>query len=127
MRKVFEGLSTQEINQVRMYGTTEARMRESIERSTTFRFSGAEMIVAGMLSDAQEMFAYNRPEANTIEEHRQLMNRAKWALFDRFNNSSIKLALNAKMPVTVVQEQDRVHDVSNMTSQSQFNTTSFCA
>jgi cystathionine beta-lyase/cystathionine gamma-synthase len=82
MRKAFEGLSTQEINQVRMYGTTEAAMRESIERSTTFKFSGAEMIVAGMLSDAQEMFAYNKPDANTIEEHRQLMNRAKWALFE---------------------------------------------
>ena len=82
MRKAFEGLSTQEINQVRMYGTTESRMRENIERSATFKFSGAEMIVAGMLSDAQEMFAYNRPDANTIEEHRQLMNRAKWALFE---------------------------------------------
>ena len=47
-----------------------------------FRFSGPAMIVAGILSDAQEMFAYNEPSASTIEEHRQLMNRAKWALFE---------------------------------------------
>jgi 2-methylisocitrate lyase-like PEP mutase family enzyme len=75
-------MTEQETREVRMYGTTESRMRENIERSTTFKFSGADMIVAGMLSDAQEMFAYNRPDANTIEEHRQLMNRAKWALFE---------------------------------------------
>jgi len=75
-------MTEQETREVRMYGTTESRMRENIERSATFKFSGAGMIVAGMLSDAQEMFAYNRPDANTIEEHRQLMNRAKWVLFE---------------------------------------------
>ena len=75
-------MTEQETREIRMYGTTESRMRESIERSATFKFSGAGMIVAGMLSDAQEMFAYNKPDANTIEEHLQLMNRAKWALFE---------------------------------------------
>jgi len=75
-------MTEQETREVRMYGTTESRMRENIERSATFKFSGAGMIVAGMLSDAQEMFAYNKPDANTIEEHRQLMNRAKWTLFE---------------------------------------------
>jgi len=82
MTTVLEGLSTREINEVRMYGMTESRMRDNIERSTTFKFSGPGMIVAGMLSDAQEMFAYSEPSASTIEEHRQLMNRAKWALFE---------------------------------------------
>ena len=72
----------QNTREIAMYGTTEARMRDNIERSTTFKFSGPGMIVAGMLSDAQEMFAYNEPSASTIEEHRQLMNRAKWALFE---------------------------------------------
>ena len=75
-------MTEQETREVRMYGTTESRMRENIERSATFKFSGAGLIVAGMLSDAQEMFAYNKPDANTIEEHRQLMNRAKWTLFE---------------------------------------------
>jgi len=82
MSIALEGLSTREINEVRMYGMTESRMRDNIERSTTFKFSGPAMIVAGMLSDAQEMFAYSEPSAATIEEHRQLMNRAKWALFE---------------------------------------------
>jgi len=68
--------------EIAMYGMTEARMRENIEGSTTFKFSGPAMIVAGMLSDAQEMFAYSQPSASTIEDHRQLMNRAKWALFE---------------------------------------------
>ena len=68
--------------EIAMYGMTEARMRENIEGSTTFKFSGPGMIVAGMLSDAQEMFAYSQPGASTIEDHRQLMNRAKWALFE---------------------------------------------
>jgi len=72
----------QNTREIAMYGMTEARMRDNIERSTTFKFSGPGMIVAGMLSDAQEMFASNRPGASTIEEHRQLMNRAKWALFE---------------------------------------------
>jgi hypothetical protein len=75
-------MTEQQTREVRMYGTTEAALRESVERSMTFKVSGPAMIVAGMLSDAQEMFAYNRPDANTIEEHRQLMNRAKWALFE---------------------------------------------
>jgi hypothetical protein len=72
----------QNTREIAMYGMTEARMRDNIERSITFRFSGPGMIVAGMLSDAQEMFAYSEPGASTIEEHRQLMNRAKWVLFE---------------------------------------------
>jgi hypothetical protein len=72
----------QNTREIAMYGMTEARMRDNIERSTTFKFSGPGMIVAGILSDAPEMFAYSDPSAGTIEEHRQLMNRAKWALFE---------------------------------------------
>lgn len=82
MSVAFQGQSTQEINQVRMYGCTEAELRNSIESSITFKFSGPAMIVAGMLSDAQEMFSYTEPTNTTIEQHRQLMNRAKWVLFE---------------------------------------------
>ena len=38
------------------------------------------MIAMGMLSDAQEMMAYEQPDFNTIEDQRQLINRAKWVL-----------------------------------------------
>ena len=82
--QTYQGLSTREINQVRMYGCTEAQMREAVEESLTYRFSGAAMYVASMLSDAQEMVAYGPYDgdtlANILEDQRQLMNRAKWIL-----------------------------------------------
>ena len=81
MRKAFEGLTTKEIREVGMYGCTEAQMREAVESSSTFKFSGPAMVVASMMSDAQEMMAYERPDFNTIEDQRQLLNRAKFVLF----------------------------------------------
>jgi hypothetical protein len=81
MRTAFQGMSTKEIHQVGMYGCTEAQMREAVESSSTFKFSGPAMVVASMMSDAQEMMAYERPDFNTIEDQRQLLNRAKFVLF----------------------------------------------
>ena len=81
MRTAFEGLTTQEIREVSMYGCTEAQMREAVESSITFKFSGPGMVVAGMMSDAQEMMAYEQPDFNIIEDQRQLLNRAKFVLF----------------------------------------------
>ena len=80
MRKAFEGLTTKEIRDVGMYGCTEAQMREAVESSSTFKFSGPAMVVASMMSDAQEMMAYEQPDFNTIEDQRQLLNRAKFVL-----------------------------------------------
>jgi hypothetical protein len=67
--------------EIRMYGCTEAQMREAVESSSTFKFSGPAMVVASMMSDAQEMMAYEQPDFNTIEDQRQLLNRAKFVLF----------------------------------------------
>ena len=80
MRKAFEGLSTKEIREVGMYGCTEAQMREAVESSPSFRFSGPAMVVASMMSDAQELVAYGHPDVNTFEDQRQLLNRAKFVL-----------------------------------------------
>jgi hypothetical protein len=80
MRKAFEGLTTREIREVGMYGCTEAQMREAVESSSTFKFSGPAMVVASMMSDAQELMAYEQPDFNTIEDQRQLLNRAKFVL-----------------------------------------------
>ena len=80
MRKAFEGLTTREIREVGMYGCTEAQMREAVESGSTFRFSGPAMVVASMMSDAQELMAYEQPDFNTIEDQRQLLNRAKFVL-----------------------------------------------
>jgi cystathionine beta-lyase/cystathionine gamma-synthase len=81
MRTAFEGLTTKEIREVRMYGCTEAQMREAVESSSTFKFSGPAMVAASMMSDAQEMMAYEQPDFNIIEDQRQLLNRAKFVLF----------------------------------------------
>jgi len=77
---IYNALTEQEKREVRMYGVTEKGMREAVESSITFKFSGPAMIVASMMSDAQEMMAYGEPDANTIEDQRQLLNRAKWVL-----------------------------------------------
>jgi hypothetical protein len=76
------GRDMQRQREIGMYGITEADMRENIESSITFKLSGPMMIVAGMLSDAQEMMAYEQPDFRTIEAQRQLLNRAKWVLFE---------------------------------------------
>jgi hypothetical protein len=77
----YQALTEQEKREVRMYGVTEAGMREAVESSITFKLSGPAMVVASMMSDAQEMMAYEQPDFNTIEDQRQLLNRAKFVLF----------------------------------------------
>ena len=86
-------MTEQEIREVRMYGTTEAALRESIERSMTFKVSGPAMIVAGMLSDIQEMMAYGPYDSETLsniqEDQRQQLNRAKWVLFEYMSEERV--------------------------------------
>ena len=78
----YNALTEQEKREVRMYGCTEAQMREAVESSITFKLTGPAMVAAGMLSDAQEMMAYEQPDFNIIEDQRQLINRAKWVMFE---------------------------------------------
>ena len=86
-------MTEQETREVRMYGTTEAALRESIERSMTFKVSGPAMIVAGILSDVQEMMAYGPYDSNTLssiqEDQRQQLNRAKWVLFEYMSEERV--------------------------------------
>ena len=78
-------MTEQETREVRMYGITEAAMRENVESSITFKFSGPAMVAASLLSDAQEMMAYGPYDSDTLaniqEDQRQLLNRAKFILF----------------------------------------------
>ena len=71
--------------EIRMYGCTEAELRESVEDSTTFRFSGPAMVAASLMSDAQEIVSYGPYDgdrlANVMESQRQMLNQAKWILF----------------------------------------------
>ena len=81
----YQALTEQEKREVRMYGVTVAGMREAVESSITFKFSGPAMYVAGLLSDAQEMTAHDvggTYDFMIIEDQRQLLNRAKWILFE---------------------------------------------
>jgi hypothetical protein len=72
--------------EIKMYGCTEAELRESVESSITFKFTGPAMVVASMLSDCQEMMAHGPYDSDTLanlqEDQRRLLNCAKWILFE---------------------------------------------
>ena len=57
------------------YGMTESNIREQYMNSFTARMSGLEMVVMGILSDAQELLAMG-----ATNDSRQYMNRAKFIL-----------------------------------------------
>lgn len=63
-----------------MYGCTLQDLQELVESSLTFKFVGPAMVVAGMMSDAQEALAADGAQRGTREEVRQMLNRAKWVL-----------------------------------------------
>ena len=60
-----------------MYGVEDmAGFVENVKRSITYQFTGALMVVAGLMSDAQELMAYG-----DVESARQALNRAKHLTF----------------------------------------------
>ena len=77
-------MTDQERREIRMFGCTVSEMREAVEESLTYRFSGPAMYAISMLSDAQEMVAYDSGRETEVflalEDQRQLINRAKWIL-----------------------------------------------
>jgi hypothetical protein len=84
--ETYNRLTEQEKREVRMYGVTEAQMREAVESSITFRFSGPGMMAASILSDVQEMIntEYGEVDSMRAEDARQAINRAKFILFTYF-------------------------------------------
>jgi len=83
MSTVYAQMTEQQKREVRMYGCTEQQMREVVEQSLTFRFSGPVMMAASLMSDAQEMIntEYGEVDYHRAEDARQALNRAKWILF----------------------------------------------
>lgn len=81
---IYQALTEQERREVRMYGCTQAQMREAVEESLTFRFTGPAMYAMSLMSDCQEMVSYGPYDgdtlANILEDQRQTLNRAKWIL-----------------------------------------------
>jgi len=60
------------------YGMTEADIREDYMESITARISGLEMVVMGILSDAQELMSFGHDQAT--DQARKNMNIAKFIL-----------------------------------------------
>jgi hypothetical protein len=68
------------------YGITEADIREQYMESLTARLSGLEMVVMGILSDAQELQSFNHAQA--LDQSRKLMNIAKYILSEMLETKS---------------------------------------
>jgi hypothetical protein len=69
-----------------MFGMSESDIREQYMESITAKLSGLEMVVAGILSDAQEMLAYPCGadavmEVAAKESVRKQLNVAKFIIF----------------------------------------------
>ena len=60
------------------YGMTEADIRDEYMNSITARLSGLEMVMMGLLSDAQELQSFNHAQA--LDQSRKNMNIAKFIL-----------------------------------------------
>ena len=60
------------------YGLTEQDIREQYMESITAKFSGLEMVVMGLLSDAQELQSFGHAQA--LDQSRKNMNIAKFIL-----------------------------------------------
>ena len=77
-------------SETKMYGMTEQEIRSQYMESLTAKMSGQEMVVMGILSDCQELLAYNHAaEVNAAaskERVRQQMNVAKFILCEMMDN-----------------------------------------
>ena len=67
--------------EAKCYGMSEADIRDQYMNSITARISGLEMVVMGILSDAQELVGFSEA-GNTVagKQARQQMNIAKFIL-----------------------------------------------
>ena len=71
--------------EVQMFGQSTESIRAQYMNSMTAKLSGLEMVVAGILSDCQEMIAMNNPtipSPNSNEYVRKQLNVAKFILFE---------------------------------------------
>jgi hypothetical protein len=73
--------------ETKCYGMSEQEIRESYMESITAKFTGLEMVVMGILSDAQELLLMDRSE-----EARKQMNIAKFILAEMMDEKRKQLA-----------------------------------
>ena len=72
------------------YGISTQAIREQYMQSITGRFSGLEMVVMSILSDAQELQSFNHAQA--LDQSRKLMNIAKYILSEMLEEKSSQVA-----------------------------------
>ena len=63
--------------EMHMYGCDFQAYKESVKDSITYKVSGGVMVLAGLLSDAQELMV-----GDDIDTARKYLNRAKSLMFD---------------------------------------------
>lgn len=68
------------MSDMQMYGCDMKSFTQSVENSLTFKMSGIGMIIAGLMSDAQEELYHGDSESA-----RKTLNRAKALLFETMN------------------------------------------
>jgi len=84
---------TQYQKEIAMYGMTVADIKEQYMESLTAKMSGPEMVIASLLSDVQELVAYQHAaEVNskaTKELIRTQLNVAKFILFEMLDQKEM--------------------------------------
>lgn len=70
--------------ETKCYGMTENAIREQYMNSITAKLSGLEMVVMGVLSDAQELLTFGHEQAN--DQARKNMNIAKFILSEMMDS-----------------------------------------
>ncbi len=66
-------------DEIKMFGMTKQDIQDQYINSLTARLSGLEIVVAGILSDCQELQTFGR---DTKEQIRTQLNVAKYILFE---------------------------------------------
>lgn len=66
-------------DQIKMFGMTTEDIQDQYINTLTAKLSGLEMVIAGILSDCQEMQNFGR---DTKEQIRTQLNVAKYILFE---------------------------------------------
>ena len=73
--------------EIAMFGMTKEDIREEYMEGLTAKLSGLEMVVAGILSDCQELTAMGR-----TEDVRKQLNVAKFILFEMMDAKRMETA-----------------------------------
>ena len=62
------------------YGISQADIERQYMQGVTAKLSGLEMVVMGILSDAQELLTFSFGDGRSVDQSRKLMNIAKYII-----------------------------------------------